>query len=163
MARVQSFAPVAHRSARVLILGSMPGVASLKARQYYAHPRNAFWPVMGDLLGFDPAMPYAARLAVLSDAGIALWDVLRECHRTGSLDSAIDPASLVANDFATFFAAHPGIVRVGFNGSLAAESFRRHVVPSPRLDYRRLPSTSPAHAALSLAQKTEAWRAALMF
>ena len=107
MSLAQSFPPVADSSARVLILGSMPGAASLTAHQYYAHPRNAFWRIMGDLIGAGPDLPYAQRLERLKAAGIALWDVIAECHRPGSLDSAIVGESVVANDFSAFFGRAP--------------------------------------------------------
>jgi len=162
---VTSFAPVADSRARVLILGSMPGAASLASDQYYAHPRNAFWPIMGAIAGFDPALPYRQRLWHLQQAGFALWDVLHSCVRPGSLDSAIEPASEVANDFATFFRAHPRIGLVCFNGTAAQRTFDRHVraaLQPLRLDTLRLPSTSPAHAARSFEQKQAAWRIALL-
>ena len=118
--RIRCFPPVADPdTARVLILGSMPGVASLTAQRYYAHPRNQFWPIMGALFGAGPDLPYAERLRALTRAGIALWDVLESCERAGSLDAAIDVRSAQANDFAAFFDAHPGIVRIAFNGGTA--------------------------------------------
>lgn len=159
--RLRSFAPVAGRNARILILGSMPGAASLAANRYYAHPKNAFWPIMGRLLGFDPAAPYGRRIAALKAARVALWDVLHSCVREGSLDAAIEAET--ANDFAAFFRAHPEIGRVYFNGAKAEACFRRLVLPalSPKLRYARLPSTSPAHASLPLARKHAAWRAIL--
>jgi hypoxanthine-DNA glycosylase len=89
--------------ARALILGSMPGAASLRAAQYYAHPRNQFWPIMGELVGADPALPYEQRLDRLTSAGIALWDVFARCEREGSLDAHIRDDTAVANDFAEFF------------------------------------------------------------
>lgn len=144
----------------------MPGVASLQAQQYYAHPRNAFWLIMAQLLGFDAALPYASRVAALQTAGIAVWDVLQSCERVGSLDTAIAPASMVANDFAAFFAQHPHITDVFFNGSLAETTFKRTVLPllnkqagAAALRYARLPSTSPAHAALKFEDKLAAWSA----
>lgn len=162
MSAVRSFAPVAARDARVLILGSMPGVASLTAQQYYAHPRNAFWPIMGALLGFAPAAPYEVRLRALTQAGIALWDVLDACVRPGSLDSAILDASIVPNDFTGFLARHRGITHVFFNGSKAADSFRRHVIPTlpsaSQLTLTPLPSTSPANASTRFEHKLERWR-----
>lgn len=153
----RGFSPIAKPDARILILGSMPGQASLAAGQYYAHPRNAFWPIMGALLGFDPALPYPERAARLAAASIALWDVLHACSRPGSLDSAIDPDSVEPNDFATFFAAHPHIGHVFFNGTTAATLFRRHC-PERTLSLVHLPSTSPAHAGRNFADKLAAWQ-----
>lgn len=161
--RIRCFAPVADpATAHTLILGSMPGEASLQAQQYYAHPRNQFWPIMGALFGVHPSLPYDERLRMLNRAGIALWDVLASCTRSGSLDTAIDLRSAQANDFAVFLDAHPMISRVCFNGSLAERRFRLDVMPQVRtLDTIRLPSTSPAHAALSAAEKLDAWRQVL--
>src|SRR3990172_6260586 len=119
MRHVQSFAPIETADARILILGSMPGEASLRANQYYAHPRNLFWRIMGELLGFDPASPYSQKVQALKSARIALWDVLHSCRREGSLDSGIDDGSLAPNDLAAFFLDHPGITRVFFNGAKA--------------------------------------------
>lgn len=163
---VAGFTPIAPDAARVLILGSMPGEASLRAGEYYAHPRNAFWRLMGDLLEIPPAAPYPARTAALRGAGIALWDVLKTCRRRGSLDAHIEPASVRVNDFATFFTRHPGVRLVCFNGAAAEHWYRcqvlhaKHAVPSDR-QYVRLPSTSPAHAGLSYDAKLDAWRTAL--
>lgn len=161
---VQGFGAVADARARVLVLGTMPGAVSLAAGRYYANPRNAFWPIMAELYGIDAAAGYDARLAQLSDAGVALWDVLAQCERPGSLDSAIVADSARANDFAGFLQAHPGIVRIAFNGAKAAALFRRHALPALAgvgrpLDYVSLPSTSPAHAAQPFAAKLAAWRA----
>ena len=161
----RSFPPIAKPDARVLILGSMPGQASLAAGQYYAHPRNAFWPLMATLLGFDAALDYPARTRALTAAGVAVWDVLHSCRRPGSLDSSIDAESLVVNDLAGFLARHRAIEHIFFNGSAAEKLFRKHVGTDPsiaRLRLARLPSTSPAHAALNFAQKLAAWRAAFV-
>jgi double-stranded uracil-DNA glycosylase len=158
------FPPVSDAAARVLILGSMPGEASLRAQQYYAHPRNGFWPIVGELLGFPLAETgYDERCRRLRHAGIAVWDVLAACTRRGSLDTAIVSSSMVVNDFAAFFSDHPDIGRVYFNGGLAERVYRRRVLPAlpPRaadLTLCRMPSTSPANASLTLAQKTAAWR-----
>jgi TDG/mug DNA glycosylase family protein len=163
MLEVHSFPPMSSGTARVLILGTMPGRVSLRERQYYAHPQNAFWRIMGEMLGFDPASPYDARVAAVQSAGIAVWDVLQSCIRSSSLDSAIDVASAVPNDFAAFFAEHPEIRRVCFNGATAQALFIKHV--RPRLgtpldvEYVRLPSTSPANASLPFAEKVRAWQA----
>jgi TDG/mug DNA glycosylase family protein len=159
---VRSFAPVAAPDARVLILGSMPGIASLNAGRYYAHPRNAFWPLMAQLLGFAADAAYEVRLRALRQAGIALWDVLAACVRPGSLDAAIDERSVVPNDFAGFLTRHRPITQVFFNGTKAADSFRRRVSPTlnpvAELQLTVLPSTSPAHASLGFEQKLEQWR-----
>jgi hypoxanthine-DNA glycosylase len=141
----------------------MPGKASLRAQQYYAHPRNQFWPIVGALLGFDPAGAYEARTAALRSADVALWDVLKSCTRATSLDSAIIAASAVANDFSSFLAAHPRIRRICFNGGTAEKLYLTHVRPrlaaGPGIEHLRLPSTSPAHAALPFPAKLAAWRA----
>lgn len=157
--QVRSFPPIAAPGARVLILGSMPGVASLEAGQYYAHPRNAFWPIMGRVFGAGPDMPYADRIRHLLLCGVAVWDVLQACVREGSLDANI--RNEVPNDFLTFFAAQPGIVRVLLNGGKAAASFRRHVALPAGVQAIQVPSTSPAHAARSFDEKLSLWRAAL--
>lgn len=157
---VHCFPPVASPTAKVLILGSMPGNKSLQQHQYYAHPMNAFWKIMGELVGADPQLPYPARLDRLRQSGIALWDVLASCERASSLDSHI--RNETANDFATFFAQHPGIARVFFNGGKAEQSFRKFVLGKqalPELAFCRLPSTSPAHAGMRYADKLKAWRA----
>lgn len=162
---VQGFAPVVAPGARVLVLGSMPGVESLKQARYYAHPRNAFWPIAAQVLDFDPTLDYPQRLAALQAAGIALWDVLQACERPGSLDANIRHDTLVPNDFAAFLHTHPTIGRICFNGAKAATLFRRHVLPTlpvATLDYHDLPSTSPAHAAASYEKKLAAWRQALI-
>jgi len=159
--RIRSFAPIADRRARILILGSMPGVESLAQGRYYAHRHNSFWPIMAALFGLDPAAPYQARVRALRARRVAVWDVLQSCVREGSLDARI--GAEVANDFAPFFAAHRAITHVFFNGAKAEACYRRHVraeVGGP-LRYVRLPSTSPAHAALSMARKLTAWRAIL--
>lgn len=159
------FPPIENPSARVLILGSMPGIASLRAGQYYAHPRNQFWPILGALLGCDLiTRTYPDRVQCLINAGIAVWDVLQSCQRQGSLDADIAPASIIANDFTSFFQDHPAIARVYFNGTAAERHFNQRVrpllLPRPLL-YLRLPSTSPAHAALNFEAKLDAWRTLL--
>ncbi|MEZ5639521.1 MAG: DNA-deoxyinosine glycosylase [Burkholderiaceae bacterium] len=163
---VRGFPPLADARARVLVLGSMPGVASLRAQQYYGHPRNAFWPIMGDIFGFDAAAPYAQRVAALRSHRVAVWDVLAACERPGSLDADIDRRSVEVNDFAGFLAAHPQLRRLCFNGATAQAMFRRHVLPTLAaplaFDMVRLPSTSPAHAGMRPADKRRAWQAAVL-
>ena len=156
---VYSFPLVVSRNSKVLILGSMPGEVSLKAKAYYAHPRNAFWRIMGELCGAGHSLPYEERLAVLDNAGIALWDSLRACTRPGSLDSAIRDEE--ANDFAALFASFPEITHVFFNGAKSETAFRRSVLPTlsrPKHVFARLPSTSPAHAGMTFDEKVERWR-----
>jgi len=163
--RVQSFDPIADPGSRMLILGSMPGKASLRAGQYYAHPQNAFWKILGELLGFDASKPYEDRVGYLRECGIALWDVLHSCVRETSLDSDIEEASIVANPFEGFLDEHPAIATICFNGAKAEAAWRRHVLPklppARRIAYHRLPSTSPANASIGYAAKIEAWRRAL--
>ncbi len=168
MTTIHSFPPIARADARVLILGSMPGKRSLERNEYYAHPRNAFWPIAADILGFDVEQDYEARKRALVQSRAALWDVLRTCTRATSLDADIVESSVVANDFAGFLATHRRIGLICFNGAKAEQYFVRRVVPalenlSHRIETVRLPSTSPAHAALSFTQKLEIWRKALSF
>ena len=155
----KGFAPVAAPDARVLILGSMPSVASLEATQYYAFPRNAFWKIMGMLFGAAPQLDYPLRLQKLKENHLALWDVVHSCHRPGSLDSSISEAGMETNDFSGFFNTHPHINHVVFNGQKAASLFRKKVAPELTVDYEYLvmPSTSPANAASSYAVKLEKW------
>ena len=152
-------------NARVLVVGSMPSEASLAARQYYAFRHNQFWRIVGAVCGFRHDAPYARRKAALKRSRIALWDVLESCVRPGSLDSAIREESIRVNDFASFLAAHPAIRRVCFNGRKAEQAWRRRVLPdlpaARKLEYRLLPSTSPAHAGMGYLAKLEAWRSAI--
>ena len=111
---IRGFPPIADRSAQLLILGSMPGIASLEAHQYYAHPRNAFWPIVEELWGIPRTLEYSARTAALRTAGVAVWDVLAQCRRRSSLDSDIDVESIVVNDFTGFFRRHPQVRLIGF-------------------------------------------------
>jgi TDG/mug DNA glycosylase family protein len=153
------FPPIARGDAHVLILGSLPGQASLQAREYYAHPRNAFWAIMQEIAG--AAGSYASRCRSLQEMRIAVWDVLSCSVRPGSLDADIDMTSAVPNDFAGFFAAHRDIHLVCFNGRKAQQMFARYAQPaqeSGELAFALLPSTSPAHASLTPAEKLEIWR-----
>ncbi len=158
---VHGLPPIVGPAPTVLILGSMPGVESLRQQQYYAHPRNAFWDLLGELFGARRELPYDGRRQVLTARGIAVWDVARECIRPGSLDSDIRNAQ--PNDFARFFHDHPTLRAVFFNGQKAAQMFDRLVRPrlgdaAGALQFHALPSTSPAHAGKSRAQKLAEWR-----
>jgi hypoxanthine-DNA glycosylase len=160
---IDGLAPLAAADARVLVLGSFPSVRSLVERRYYAHPRNAFWPIMDELFGLGEAPDYERRAAALVAAGVAVWDVLQTADRPGSADAAIVSGSEIVNDFEGFFAAHCRIHHVFFNGAKAEQLYRRLVLTRPAppgdgLALRRLPSTSPANAALSKAEKLAAWR-----
>ena len=161
---IRSFPSIADVRATRLILGSVPGVASLAAGQYYAHPQNAFWRIMGDLLGCAPDAPYAERVDALKRNGIAVWDVLHCCVRPGSLDSAIVRGSEVPNKFETLLQQCPHVRAILFNGTTAEAAFRRHcraLLDDPQITFVRLPSSSPAHASLRFEAKLAAWRAAL--
>ncbi len=159
----RSFPPVTAERPRGLILGSMPGVKSLEAAQYYAHPQNAFWKILPALYGM-PAGDYAQRLRIITQNHLALWDVLQYCERSGSLDSAIDDTTIQVNDFAGFLAAHPTITHIFLNGAKAAQEFKRRAWPTlpqeiaARLTVTPLPSTSPAHAGMRFEEKLAAWR-----
>jgi TDG/mug DNA glycosylase family protein len=163
MEMIYSFEPIAGAEAKVLILGSMPGDLSLKLAQYYAHPRNSFWMIMGSLFGASPALPYKKRSQVLLSKSVALWDVLKACKRKGSLDANIDNSSIIVNDFASFYAEHPKIKFVFFNGTKAESVYKKYVFSTivsrfPTIQYMRLPSTSPANASLSKEEKLAKWQ-----
>jgi hypoxanthine-DNA glycosylase len=160
------FPPIVGSRPRVLVLGSLPGRKSLEMGQYYAQAQNSFWRIMEALFGAGPALPYPERLERLIANRVAVWDVLAAGERDGSLDSAIVPSSIVVNDFGSFFARHAEIGLVCFNGTKAADLYRRRVAPilAPRfaaLPSRLLPSTSPAHASVPFAAKLATWSAAL--
>lgn len=165
--RVCSFPPVARSDARLLILGSMPGAASLAAHRYYAHPYNQFWRIMGALYQAGPELPYAQRLERLQAHGIALWDVFESCARSGSLDSSIDHGSAIVNDIPALLQRCPQISRICCNGTTSFTAFKRHLGAElarsrPSLRIERLPSTSPANASWSPSRKLAAWRTALV-
>ena len=153
-----SFPPSETPDARVLILGSMPGAESLRQQQYYAHPRNAFWRIMADLVGFDVTLPYEKRLEALRQARFALWDTLAACHREGSLDSDIkDP---MPNDLPGLLRRCPKIRLVICNGTASYNALKRFF-PNFPVPVVRLPSTSPAAARYTYEEKRDAWREAL--
>jgi len=164
MDQVTGFPPVAKQSARVLILGSMPGVASLEKEQYYALPQNAFWRVMSDLFGAHAELTYEERLQTLVNKGVALWDVLKTCYRPGSLDSSIVASSIEVNDFEALYQIHTSIRHVFFNGKKASRLYMQRVLPTitpaiAQKSYLTLPSTSPAMATMTYAEKLDKWAA----
>ena len=153
--RLQGLAPIAPRGARLLVLGSFPSAASLQAQQYYAHPRNHFWPILSALWGVDLVpMRYAARMAEVRRRGLAIWDVYAACRREGSLDAAIEDAQ--ANDLAGLVARLPLLAAIAHNGGESARAMR--VTRALGLPVHRLPSTSPANASWSFERKLAAWR-----
>jgi len=163
---VHGFPAVIGAAARILILGSMPGVASLEAQQYYAHPRNHFWSIMGEICGAGPQLPYRERLQLLLREHLGLWDVLQSCVRGGSLDAAIEHHSATANDLLALLRRSTHVRRVCCNGGSAYSTLRRQFGEPlarefPQLEICRLPSTSPANASWSYARKLAAWRHAL--
>jgi len=156
------FPLVAKPDAKILILGSMPGQKSLEENQYYAHPRNSFWPIMFKLLKIDSELSYDDRKTLLIRNNIALWDVLKSCYREGSLDSDIDQSTIEPNDFKRFFSIHKHVAAVFFNGAKAEQLFKKNSLKTLKqvqqgLSFYKLPSTSPAHAALTLEQKLLQW------
>ena len=156
-APLQGLAPVIARHSRMIVLGSFPGVASLRAQQYYGHPRNHFWPLLGAIWGLDLSLlPYAERLALLHARGLGLWDVYASCRREGSLDSAIEDAQL--NDLASLMRRAPGLQLVAHNGGESARAMRHTLALG--LPVLKLPSSSPANASWSFERKLAAWRAA---
>jgi len=152
----RAFAPFADARTRVLVLGSLPGDASLKAAQYYAHPQNGFWRLMGGVIGRDlHAMAYPERVEALRTAGVGLWDVIASAERKGSLDAAI--RSPEAADLRGLIAGLPNLKAVAFNGATAAKGGRRILAGVEGLTLIDLPSSSPAHASRTLAEKAESW------
>ena len=164
-----SFAPVLAPQTRALILGSMPGQLSLERNQYYAHPRNLFWPIMHELLGICPKASYTRRLEFLTLAGVGLWDVLKHCQRKGSLDTRIVARTEVPNDFRALLDQYPAVDALCFNGQKAEKAFRRHVIPTLPdailgcLRLIPLPSTSPANTSRTQAAKVGEWMAILRY
>jgi len=160
MPAIHSFEPIVGPHAKILILGSMPGEASLAANQYYAHPRNAFWSAIAPLLKIQADAPYHEKVAALRSSPLALWDVFKSCERIGSLDTKIRTDNFILNDFTSLFSSHEQIKQVLFNGGTAERYFIRYIAPAcniTHLQLSRLPSTSPANARLPLADKCAQW------
>lgn len=155
MTRLLGLPPVLSPHTRLVVLGSFPSARSLAAQQYYAHPRNQFWPLVSALFGHDlVALPYAGRIGFIRDHGLGLWDVYAACRREGSLDSAIEAAE--PNDLAALPRLAPALQGIAHNGGESARA--RKVTGALGLPVWRLPSSSPAHAAWSFERKLQAWR-----
>ncbi len=157
------FPPIVAPQTRLLILGSMPGVESLQRQQYYAHPRNVFWMIMGELVGAYPELDYDTRIRILKQNRISLWDVLDRCVRPGSLDGDIERKSEMTNQLVEFCRDQPELRALAFNGRQARETFQRHFCKKAPDFWQQfllidLPSTSPAYAALRPPAKLEMWR-----
>ncbi len=161
-----AFLPLLGDQPKILILGSMPGRVSLDVDEYYAHPRNAFWPIMSNLFDVTLDAKYEQRVRELTACGICVWDVLHDCERPGSLDSKIVIESERVNDFESFFATQTCLKIVGFNGHAARAIFARHFksmyVRLPHIQWVDLPSSSPAHAAMRYDEKERLWRERLI-
>ena len=167
MALVHSFEPVIGHNPRILILGSMPGVVSLQAVQYYANPRNAFWPIMADLFSIDIDCDYQERMGQISRLPLVLWDTIKSCHREGSLDSNIQKHQLEANNIPSLLKQHSDIRLVACNGATSEKYFNQLVkiqLPGDLgIVVKRLPSTSPANATMKFDQKLSSWREILEY
>lgn len=158
-ARIICFDPVAEADAQLLILGTMPSVESLRRQFYYSHPRNAFWPIMAEVLGEQAPQTIEEKKLLLIRHGIALWDVAHSCVRPGSLDS--DIRDVQPNDFAMLFARCGNIRKILFNGATAQALFARKVGAMPQgCAAERMPSTSPAYT-LRFERKLAAWRSGM--
>lgn len=154
--KIHSFEPIADENSRILILGTMPSVASLEASMYYSHPRNAFYKILGELTNDDPGSDNASKKAFLLRHGIAVFDTLAFCEREGSLDSNIKLP--VPNDIKSFVESHPKIEIIFLNGGGAAKYYKRYHQKDIALPFAVLPSTSPANARGGYQKKLDSWR-----
>jgi len=162
MQKSEGFPPVVQSDARVLVLGSLPGRRSLMEQEYYAHPQNAFWPIMNEIFGIGGS--YIERCTGLTKHNVALWDVLQASVRPGSMDADIRLETALVNDFVAFLFKYSGIEQIIFNGKKAEQLFHR-LVPTEKIQHIHmtgLPSTSPAYAAMPFRGKLSAWKAGLM-
>jgi len=162
--RVEGFDLLGDSKAKILILGSMPSVKSIAKKQYYGHPQNAFWRIMASLFNGGEFLKYHEGEKLLTEKGIAVWDVLKFCDRSGSLDANIKKETMEMNDFVGLFKAFPELRTVFFNGAAAERTYIKSVYPlllklSRSIKYTKLPSTSPAYAAMKFDDKLVAWSA----
>lgn len=153
--KIHSFPSISNQESKVLILGTMPGIASLTLNQYYGHPRNAFWKLLFTIFNEPYSTDYEIRKKLVLNHHIALWDVLQNCVREGSLDSAIKQE--IPNNFTDFLTAHPKIEKIFFNGQKAAQYFKKYVQAGNHYQLMTLPSTSPANAGISFEEKLRFW------
>jgi len=165
---ITGFPPISHKQAKFLILGSMPSEMSILKHQYYGHQRNAFWPIMLTIFNKSMDMSYKQRQQLLIKNNIAVWDVLQSCNRDGSLDAAIKMDSIKVNDFHSFLTVHQKIQTICFNGAKAQAIYNKYVLPQIKnefsnLSYIKLPSTSPAYAAMNLQKKMSIWSNSLKY
>ena len=162
MAQVHSFEPVIGADPRILVLGSMPGVISLQAMQYYGNPRNAFWSIMAELFSIDIDCSYEQRIAQIKLRPLILWDTIKSCHREGSLDSNILKEQLKANNIVGLLETYMDVRLIAFNGAVSEKYFNQLVKPNlPKdraLKLIKMPSTSPANASYSFEKKLLHWR-----
>jgi hypoxanthine-DNA glycosylase len=167
--KVSSFPPQVGAGCKLLVLGTVPSLRSLQMHQSYAHPHNLFWPFMGILYDAGPELPYPERIARLHAAGVGIWDVLKDCHRPGSLDSSIRIDSEVPNDIPGLLEDYPTIRAIALNGGKAQQVFARRILPAipeqrrEALAILALPSTSPANASIPRDVKLDRWRALLAY
>lgn len=160
---INGFPPISGITSKILILGSMPSEESLRLQQYYANPRNAFWPMLMSLLGYKADQEYSVGVEILKRHRVAVWDTLKSCVREGSLDSSIVGSTIEANDFSHFFQDHPNIKTVFFNGRKSQQVYQKKVLPFipgkyAELRYFLLPSSSPAMASLTREEKIDQWK-----
>ena len=157
MPYIHSFDPIIDNNSQVLILGSMPGTISLEKGQYYAHSLNKFWTLIYSIFKIQPDTTYEGKISFLKSRHIALWDVIKECQRTGSSDSKI--INPIINDFGTLLNQYPGIEAIFFNGKKAEQLFNKYLkdITASGIQFITLPSSSPANAGFSLNQKLAAW------
>ena len=162
MTRVHSIEPIIGRNPRIIILGSMPGIISINAAQYYANPRNLFWTVLAELYGMDIECSYESRVQQIRELPIILWDTLKSCHREGSLDSRILNTDIEANDVVGLLERYQTVQAIAFNGAASEKHFNKLIRPQLSADLNiellKMPSTSPANAGMKLDQKLELWR-----
>ena len=160
--RVCSIEPIIGHNPRIIILGSMPGIISINAAQYYANPRNLFWTVLADLFGMDIDCSYESKVQQIQQLPMIVWDTLKACHREGSLDSKILNTDIEANDIAALLNSYPTVQAIAFNGGASAKYFDRLVKPlipiNLNIELLKMPSTSPANAGMKRERKLELWR-----